>query len=48
VACSQNSVEERYICDFVDIAGKGVHLEDLGLEGITKIKWIFKNYEGSA
>jgi len=48
VACSPNSVEERYTCDLVDIAGKGVHLEDLGLEGIIEIKWIFKNYDRSA
>jgi hypothetical protein len=32
----------------VDIAEKGIHLEDLDLEGMITIKWIFKNYDGSA
>jgi hypothetical protein len=27
---------------------KGVHLEDLGLEGVIKIKWIFEKHDESA
>jgi hypothetical protein len=30
----------------MEIAEKGVHLEDLDLEVMITIHWIFKNYDG--